>query len=110
VSRDTGWIEEKTMKINGSTDLPRLERAGSGKADSVRPQGAAKAGADSVSLSDLAGRLQSLEAEMASGAPLDAGKVEEIKQAIREGRFKVNPEVVADRLIQSMKELLAKKA
>ncbi len=98
------------MKVNGFTDLPRLERSGPGKSEPARPQGAARGGSDSVSLSDLAGRLQSLEAEMAAGAPMDAGKVEEIKQAIREGRFKVNPEVVAERLIQSMKELLAGKA
>jgi negative regulator of flagellin synthesis FlgM len=110
VSRDTRGNEENIMKINGSTEIPRLERAGSGKAEAAHPPGAPRTGADSVSLSDLASRLQSLESEMTAGEPFDAARVEEIKQAIREGRFKVNAEVVADRLIESMKELLARKA
>jgi negative regulator of flagellin synthesis FlgM len=98
------------MKINGPIDAPRLERAGNGKSDAPRASGAAKAGAETVSLSELANRLQALESEVAAGQPFDAARVEEIKQAIREGRFKVNAEVVADRLIESMKELLARKA
>jgi len=33
-------------------------------------------------------------------------KIAEIKQAMAEGRFKVNPEVVADRLLETVKELI----
>jgi negative regulator of flagellin synthesis FlgM len=98
------------MKINGPSDAPRLERATSGKPDAGRAPGASGADPEKVSLSDLAGRLQSLESEMAAGQPFDAARVEEIKQAIRDGRFKVNAEVVADRLIESVRELLARKA
>ena len=98
------------MKISGPTDSPRFDRVGGAKADSTRSTSPQKSDSASVSLSDLASRLQSLESEMAAGAPLDAARVDEIKQAIRDGRFKVNPEVVADRLIESLKELLAKKA
>lgn len=39
----------------------------------------------------------------------DNAKVAEIKQAIIEGRFKVNPEVVADRLLETVKELIQAK-
>lgn len=99
------------MKIHGSTDALRPERTGSGKTDAARPAtGKPNAESASVSLSDLASRLQSLESEMAAGAPFDAARVDEIKQAIRDGQFTVNAEVVADRIIESMKELLAKKA
>lgn len=99
------------MKIHGSTDPHRPERAGGGKTDAARPAaGTPNAASASVSLSDLASRLQSLESELAAGAPFDAARVDEIKQAIRDGQFKVNAEVVADRLIESLKELLAKKA
>lgn len=98
------------MKINGPADAPRLERTNSAKPEAARPGGTAKAGGETVTLSELASRLQSLESEMAAGQPFDAARVEEIKQAIRDGRFKVNAEVVADRLIESMKELLARKA
>lgn len=40
-------------------------------------------------------------------APMDSAKVEAIKQAISEGRFKINPEMIADRLLSSVKDLLA---
>lgn len=39
----------------------------------------------------------------------DNAKVAEIKQAIIEGRFKVNPEVIADRLLETVKELIQAK-
>ncbi|WP_258333074.1 flagellar biosynthesis anti-sigma factor FlgM [Nitrosomonas eutropha] len=32
-----------------------------------------------------------------------------MKQAISEGRFKVNPDVVADRLLETVKELIQSK-
>ena len=36
----------------------------------------------------------------------DALRVEDIKQAIAEGRFSINPEAIASRLIDSAKELI----
>lgn len=41
-----------------------------------------------------------------SSEVIDTAKISEIKLAISEGRFKVNPEVVADRLLESVKELI----
>jgi len=37
---------------------------------------------------------------------VDSARVDAIKQAISEGRFNVNSEVVADRLVASVKEYL----
>ncbi len=45
----------------------------------------------------------------ASGAPeFDAAKVARIAQSIADGSFKVNPDVIADRLIANAQELLSK--
>ena len=48
-----------------------------------------------------------------SGTPndgsFDAGKVERIAQAIRDGKFTVNPEAIADKLIVNAQELLGRK-
>ena len=40
-------------------------------------------------------------------SPFDAAKVEEIKAAIAQGRFKINPEAIADGLIAMARDLIA---
>ncbi len=42
-----------------------------------------------------------------SAPPFDSARIDAIKQAISEGRFKINPEKIADSLIASAKELVA---
>lgn len=56
---------------------------------------------EAVSLSQVAGSLQAGEKP-----PVNAARIQEIKQAISEGRFKINPEAIADRLIESARDLL----
>lgn len=64
----------------------------------------------SVSLGSTAAQLHSMEGSMASASVVDAGKVAEIKQAISDGRFKVNSEVVADRLLATVRDLINNRA
>ena len=49
-----------------------------------------------------------LSASEASRADFDTEKVERIAQAIREGKFHVNAEAIADKLIANATELLPK--
>ena len=63
-------------------------------------------GGEHVQLSSLSSQLQSIEGSMANTPIVDSARVAEIRQAIAEGRFKVNPEVVADHLLQTARELL----
>lgn len=63
-----------------------------------------------VSLGSTATQLSKMEASMANAPVVDAGKVAEIKQAISDGRFQVNSSVVADRLIQSVRDLISSQA
>ena len=71
----------------------------SGKAEASAPQ------QDTVELSALSTQLQTFQSDAADGA-VDTARVDEIKQAISEGRFKVNGDVVADRLLQTVRDLL----
>lgn len=64
----------------------------------------------SVSLGSTATQLSKMGASMASAPAVDANKVAEIKQAISEGRFQVNSGMVADRLIQSVRDLISNQA
>lgn len=61
----------------------------------------------SVSLGSTATQLSKMGASMANAPVVDANKVAEIKQAISEGRFQVNSGMVADRLIQSVRDLIS---
>lgn len=64
---------------------------------------AAPADRDNVQLS---AQLRSIEKNFASGEVFDAARVEEIKQAISEGHFVVNPDKVADRLLETVRDLI----
>ncbi|EXI68152.1 MAG: anti-sigma28 factor FlgM [Candidatus Accumulibacter adjunctus] len=59
--------------------------------------------ATEVHLSELAAQLQT----PGDAGAFDAGRVAEIRQAIAEGRFTINAEAIAERLITSASELVA---
>jgi negative regulator of flagellin synthesis FlgM len=98
------------MKIGNTPD----------KAATVAPRGTGTAGAANdadkaaqstaadpsakVALSNVASTLLS----GSSVAEFDSAKVERISQAIGEGKFKINAEVIADKLIANAQELLGK--
>jgi negative regulator of flagellin synthesis FlgM len=67
---------------------------------------AAETSGTSVHLGSTSAQLRSIEGSIASTPLVDTHKVAEIKQAISEGRFKVNSGVVADRLINSVQDLI----
>ena len=63
----------------------------------------ANSGGDSVQLS---AQFQHIEKNLASSETFDAARVNEIKQAIQEGRFVVNPDKVADGLLDTVRDLI----
>lgn len=105
------------MKItNGIDSTGSLERPGANQAGAARARPAAGAAGgpgtsdtpDTIRISDLSSQLAALENRFAAGGVFDAARVEAIKAAMREGRFTVNPEAVADKLLASVRELLRK--
>lgn len=99
------------MKIDGSVktptssgvkeSTPRTSKAGSGTP--ATPQKSAST-QDNVQLTSLSSQLQAME----SVPVVDSARVEAIKQAISEGRFKVNPEAIADSLLATVQDLVQK--
>ena len=55
---------------------------------------------DNVELTSRSALMQSLESALAKLPAEDLDKIAEIRLAIAEGRFQINEEVVADKLIQ----------
>jgi len=64
---------------------------------------------NNVHLSSNVAKLQNIDSNSASGSIVNSARVQEIKQAISEGSFQINPEVVADRLLETVKELIHSK-
>jgi negative regulator of flagellin synthesis FlgM len=99
------------MKITNAIDTTgSLERPGTNQASGARSKPAASSavGADTIRISDLSSQLAALENSFSAHGAFDAARVEQIKDAMREGRFKVNAEAVADKLLDSVRELLRK--
>ncbi len=98
-------IDDSLKKTGG------MSVATTGTAQTRQSKGAAKAGeapppsasSDSVSLSP---QVRSLAKLASSGGVFDAAKVEEIKAAIAEGRFQVDPEKVATGLLDTVTDLI----
>jgi len=96
------------VKINHS---PSSRPADAPAADSpVRPQpaqSAPAAPASGVSVSPLAAQVREIGSRLAneSDDDIDTAKVEEIRQAIAEGRIKIDPGKIADGLIATLREL-----
>lgn len=99
------------MKITNTNEPLRPDRVSTGKGASVTAKsntGEPVGESTRVQLSDLGSKLAQLETQFA-GSEFDAKKVDEIRTAIAEGRFKVNSEAVADKLLSSVSDLLGKK-
>ncbi len=98
------------MKVSAPSEALRPDRVGT-QADS-RAAGAKGAEpvaeTERVQLSDLGAKLAELEAQFGA-ADFDVKKVEEVRAAIAEGRFKVNADAVAERLLASVNDLLGKR-
>jgi negative regulator of flagellin synthesis FlgM len=60
-----------------------------------------------VQLSPLSAQLQSIQRGFADTPVIDAARVAELKDAISNGHFKVDADKVADRLLQTVRELIA---
>lgn len=95
------------MKIDHTTPPLPASQIGEVAPRSPKPAGGAASSDSSVHLGSSTAQLRSLGSSVANTSVVDAGKVAAIKQAISEGRFQVNSGAVADRLIDSVKELIS---
>lgn len=92
-------IDSTLKNVAGVQAKPK---AGKGKASET---GKSQTGVqDNVDLTAQASLMRSLESSLADLPDTDVGKVEEVRQAIAEGRFKVDEEVVAEKLVEETME------
>jgi len=67
--------------------------------DSGKAQSGSHAQGDTVSITDMAGRLRSLEQKLASQPDIDQAHINQVREAIARGEYKVNPDRVADKMM-----------
>jgi negative regulator of flagellin synthesis FlgM len=92
---------DNSIKKTGGLPVGPAETRGGGGAAKTQNVGKPAAGAsDSVQLSSQ------VQALAGGDAVFDAQKVSEIKAAIAEGRFQVDPEKVAAGLLETVKDLI----
>lgn len=97
---------DNSTKKTGSLPVGSTEARGSkGAEKAAGAAGAAKASASSSAQQGVQISSQ-LQALAGSEGVFDTQKVAEIKAAIAEGKFKVDPEKVANGLLDSVKDLI----
>jgi negative regulator of flagellin synthesis FlgM len=77
-------------------------RAGRGAAKTEQA-GGGQAASGNVHLSS---KLEALTSTVAGGSVFDTGKVQQIRAAIASGQFQVDPEKIADGLMDTVKDLI----
>jgi negative regulator of flagellin synthesis FlgM len=92
--------------VSGATPAGRVSDAATRPGSSVPATSDAGGSSSNVTVTGLASRLSELESVLGNVSVVDAAQVGAIKQAIREGRFQVNSEVVAERLLASVRDLV----
>lgn len=97
------------MKINSSipspaTPLKARDQAASSASNAATTPASSATGDASVAMH----HLQPTATLGAAAAPFDSQRVAEIRQAIVEGHFQIDAEKIASRLIDDVRDLLAK--
>ncbi|CAG9181289.1 hypothetical protein LMG32289_04792 [Cupriavidus pampae] len=101
--------KEYPVKINQSTSTRPADNAAG---DAARPAAAGATPQDPAALtgvrvSPLAAHVREIANRLVNDTDddIDTAKVEEIRQAIAEGRIKIDPSKIADGLLASLREL-----
>ena len=85
-------------KVTSSTDDSQVKQ--SVEQTSTQKESGKSSTTDTVSLSDNAVQLGKLDNTVVSTPVVDTQRVEQVKQAIKDGSYEIDPARVADKLMQ----------
>ena len=97
VDRIDGLITPPGTQPNTQTSRQGSPAGEARPAPSERPPATPET--DSVSLTESARQLSELASEASSGDAVDIGRVEDVRQAIDDGTYQINPQQIAERLL-----------
>jgi negative regulator of flagellin synthesis FlgM len=93
------------MKIDPTLKPAAASAVTEERTRAVKPGSTARQPGATVQVSPLASQLQSIDAAD-GGESVDASRVAQVKLAIAQGRYEIDAEKIADRLIESTRESL----
>jgi negative regulator of flagellin synthesis FlgM len=89
--------------VTGGNRGGAVEQSGDAESTSV----GATSG-DSVTLTEGAVRLQRLAQAVADAPATDTSRIASVKEAVTRGEYSINPERVADKILQAERELIGR--
>ncbi|HEY7986299.1 MAG TPA: flagellar biosynthesis anti-sigma factor FlgM [Methylophilaceae bacterium] len=98
------------MKIDTSSITSALTGSGSQSTRTEKSVSAPTSNASTVSLSDAAAKIQALEQSAQGASGFDAARVAALKQAISEGKFQITPQMIAEKLLDTARDLMQEQA
>lgn len=96
---DINGFRPRTLDTNDSKSTTRSGPSAGRTTPATSPAAPAAAASDSVHLTDTATRLQQLDELLASAPEVDRARVEQLRQSIADGRYKMDAVHIADKLI-----------
>ncbi len=88
-----------TLITTGSKQDTPVENTQDGESGATTGNSSTNSTADSVSLTGEARQMQGLEARIASAPVVDTQRVQAVRSAVENGTFTINPERIADKMI-----------
>ena len=92
----------KSLKTGGGVETKNVTRTPTAKT----AENSAGINSSELQLSSLMSHVKKTEADLAKTPSFDQKKVDELREAIASGKFKINPEAIADRLLKTVGELV----
>jgi negative regulator of flagellin synthesis FlgM len=99
--------DTSSVDVGTSRTIERLSRVAPPSSPTSQTTAQSASVADSVSITDTARRLASLQEAVAGTPEIDAGRVATISNAIQQGHYSPDPAKIADRLMQLESDLNA---
>ena len=94
--------EQKNITNIDATTKPDNSKTG----NSTQGSGTATLSPDSINLTESATRIKVLEEQVARLPIVDTKKIEQVQNSINNGTYEVNPERIAEKMIQFEKEIM----
>jgi len=94
---DINGFRSRSLETPDNKSTSRAPGSGGPRGTSPAPSSGPS---DTVNLTDAAGRMRELEAQLAQAPEVDSARVDALRRSIADGRYQIDDVHVTDKLIQ----------